>query len=166
MQKTCIVISHFFTTYLSISLLTMPFLLHNIQRHKEFTGKTFQLAGPAEYTYKEVVEFVHDITSKKVPMIDIPIFIAKATGDLADQLIHPFLTADNVSQMQEDAIESSDPNMLGMKTLGIEPVSMDKVAFGYLHRFRPGGHFVKVQGYYGVGQGPSDAKEYLHNPER
>jgi hypothetical protein len=165
MQKTIIVIFHFFTTHLSISPLTC-FFFHNIQRHREFTGKTFQLAGPAEYTYKEVVEFVHDITSKKVPMIDIPIFIAKATGDLADQLIHPFLTADNVSQMQEDAIESSDPNMLGMKTLGIEPVSMDKVAFGYLHRFRPGGHFVKVQGYYGVGQGPSDAKEYLHNPER
>ena len=109
---------------------------------------------------------MHDITSKKVPMIDIPIPIAKYAGSLSDALIHPFLTEDNVLQMQEDAIELQDTSMLGMKTLGIEPVSMDKVAFGYLHRFRPGGHFVKVQGYYGVGQGPSDAKEYLHNPER
>jgi hypothetical protein len=136
------------------------------QRHREFRGQTFQLAGPAEYSYKEVVEFVHDITSKRVPMVDIPIFIAQFVGGMSEETIRPFITEDNVSQMQEDSIVKKDPKMLTIKDLGIEPVSMDKMAFGYLHRFRPGGHFVKVQGYYGVGERPSDGKEYLHNPER
>ena len=99
-------------------------------------------------------------------MVDIPIFIAEMVGNISEELIRPFVTEDNVSQMQEDAVVKRDSNMLTIKDLGIEPVSMDKMAFGFLHRFRPGGHFVKVQGYYGVGQKPSDAKEYLHNPER
>ena len=109
---------------------------------------------------------MHDITSKKIPMVDIPIFIAKGLTYLQDMVIHPFVSPDNVYQMQEDAIELQNTKMLSIKDLGIEPAGMEKMAFGYLHRFRPGGHFVKIKGYYGVGQGPSDAKEYLHNPER
>ena len=130
------------------------------QNHDKYRGKTFQLAGPAEYSYKEVVEFVHDLTNKSVPIVDIPIFLAKAAGTVNNTWIRPFITEDVVNQMQEDCIELQGTDMLTMKDLGIEPVSMDKMAFSYLHRFRPGGHFVKVQGYYLEGQGQSDAKSH------
>ena len=158
--------SHLSLELFSYPQLTLLFTVSVKQRHREFRGQTFQLAGPAEYSYKEVVEFVHDITSKRVPMVDIPIPLAAFAGSLSEETIRPFITEDNVNQMQEDSVVKRDSKMLTMKDLGIEPVSMDKMAFGYLHRFRPGGHFVKVQGYYGVGERPSDGKEYLHNPER
>ena len=42
------------------------------QAYKDFEGKTFQLAGPAEYSYKEIIEFVSDVTAVKKPLIDLP----------------------------------------------------------------------------------------------
>ena len=120
-----------------------------MQHHEEFKGKTFQLTGPAEYSYKEVVEFVSDITFRKQPLIDIPLPIANVTGSIFEELINPFLTKDMVAQLQEDVIEIPGTSMLTMKDLDIECASMDKVAFDYLHRFRKGGHFTKVEGYYG-----------------
>jgi hypothetical protein len=42
----------------------------------------------------------------------------------------------------------NDQGWLGFEDLNIEPASMDKVAFEYLHRFRKGGHFVLVEGYH------------------
>ena len=39
-------------------------------------------------------------------------------------------------------------NNLLREPIEIEPSSMDKYAFDFLHRFRPGGHFTMVQGYH------------------
>ena len=113
-----------------------------------FKGKSVQLCGPAEYTYKEVIEFVSDVTTVKKPMIDVPVKIAKFAGRFIQETPAPFLTEDMVTQMLEDNVALPDPKLITFKNLGIEPVSMDKVAFDYLHRFRPGGHFTKVEGYY------------------
>jgi NADH dehydrogenase (ubiquinone) 1 alpha subcomplex subunit 9 len=118
------------------------------QRNEEFKGKTFQLTGPAEYSYKEVVEFVFDVTQKKRPLVDIPLPLANAAGSVFEQFINPFLSPDMIAQMCEDNVASTDKGLLTMKDLGIEPVSIDRVAFNYLHRFRAGGHFTKVEGYY------------------
>ena len=132
-------------------------LMNIVYRHEEFRGKTFQLVGPAEYSYKEVVEFVSDVTTQKLPLVDVPLPLATAASKLMELAINPFnsssidylVTPDMIAQMQEDVVEVPNSDMLGMKDLGVEPASMDKVAFDYLHRFRPGGHFTKVEGYYG-----------------
>lgn len=131
------------------------------QEHNQYRGKTFQLAGPAEYSYKEVVEFVHDITGKQVPLVDVPIFMARAACTLNALSIKPKLSEDCVDQITEDAVEVPGTDMLTMKDLGIEPVSMDKMAFAYLHRFRQGGHFVKVKGYYMGETGQRGAKDSM-----
>lgn len=41
-----------------------------------------------------------------------------------------------------------DQGYLGLADLNIEAAAMDRVAFDFLHRFRPGGHFVLVEGYH------------------
>lgn len=115
---------------------------------RDYEGKTFQFAGPSEYTYKEVIEFVSDVTTLKATMVNIPTPAAKTAAGLIEQLINPVITADQISQMLEDNIQLDNPELLTLNTLGIEPVSMDRLAFDYLHRFRPGGHFVKVEGYH------------------
>ncbi len=119
-----------------------------IQRHEEFAGKTIQLTGPAEYSMKEVVEFVSDLTTLKKPLIDVPLPVAKLAGRLVEQLISPVLTEDMVAQMTEDNVAKTDNNHLTFKDLGIEPCSMDKESFEFMHRFRPGGHFTVVKGYH------------------
>lgn len=119
-------------------------LMAIVNKADKFAGKSFQLYGPAEYSYKELYEFVTDITTKKKPIIDVPLPLALFTGKVLGQLANPFLSEDMVAQLTEDVLPQEDAGFLSFKDLDIEPVSMDKVAFDYLHRFRPGGHFANV----------------------
>lgn len=108
---------------------------------------------------KEVVEFVSDVTTLDVNMVNIPLPIAKGAALIAEQLINPIITPDQLNQLLENnvvtpnsqfasAVEGSTLPGLTFKDLNIEPASMDRLAFDYLHRFRPGGHFTFVEGYH------------------
>lgn len=123
-------------------------LMQLVLLSEKFKGKTFQLVGPAEYSYKEVFEFVTDITTKKKPMINIPTEVASFIGKFSQELINPVWTEDFAAQLCEDVLPQEGMGYLGFEELKIDPTSMDKVAFDYLHRYRPGGHFANVQGYY------------------
>jgi NADH dehydrogenase (ubiquinone) 1 alpha subcomplex subunit 9 len=123
-------------------------LFELIKNWDKFQGDTFQIAGPAEYSYKEINEFVMDVTGVRKPMIDIPDFMAEATGSFLQELPTPAITTDQIAQMKEDNIVEKNSDMKVLQDLGIEPSSMDKYAFDFLHRFRPGGHFTLTQGYH------------------
>ena len=119
-----------------------------MQAYHEYEGRDFQLVGPAEYTYKEIVEFVTDVTMREVPMVDVPIGAARFVGKVYEQMINPYFTDDMMEQMLVDVVAKNDPNLLTFADLEITPVSLDKVAFDYLNRFRRGGHFTLVEGYH------------------
>lgn len=114
-----------------------------------YAGKTFQLAGPAEYNYKELAEFVADITIMNSTLRNVSATSASLAGRVVEQLVSPVLTADMVAQLQEDVLpKNNEPNWLTMKDLNIEPSNMERVAFEFLHRFREGGHFRLAKGYH------------------
>jgi len=123
-------------------------LMTIVNNHALYSGSTFQLCGPAEYSYKEVVELVTDITTVKKPLVDVPDQAALLVGRLFQELVTPVLTEDHIAQMKEDCVAVDGSSMLTMADLGIEPQSIEKKSFDYLHRFRPGGHFVQVSGYH------------------
>lgn len=50
--------------------------------------------------------------------------------------------------MMEDVLPRADKDWLTMADLDIQPASMDRVAFEFLHRFRTGGHFRLAKGYH------------------
>ena len=80
--------------------------------------------------------------------MEIPEFVAMAAGKVLNETIEPLLTEDQVIQMKEDCVLSADPKLKTFADLNMEPSSMDKYAFDFLHRFRPGGHFTQVEGYH------------------
>ena len=123
-------------------------LMAIVNRHKEFKGATFELAGPAEYTFREVTEYVQDVIASEKPVVSVPTGVAALAGSLLQNVVNPILTQDGVLQMTEDVLRSGDPGVHTFADLGMKPVSMDKVAFDYMHRFRPGGHFTQVEGYH------------------
>jgi hypothetical protein len=47
------------------------------QNYQAYEGRTFQLAGPAEYSYKELVEFVSDLTMNDTTLVDVPVSVAQ-----------------------------------------------------------------------------------------
>lgn len=104
--------------------------------------------GPNEYSYKELVEFVADVTMKDIELINVPVPVAKFAGKWMNELINPWLTHDLVEQMLVDVVAKKDANLLTLQDLDVTPQSLDRLAFDYLSRFRSGGHFKLVQGYH------------------
>jgi NADH dehydrogenase (ubiquinone) 1 alpha subcomplex subunit 9 len=84
----------------------------------------------------------------EVNLVSVPVSAAKAFGKAMEYTNAPAVTEDGVEQMLEDNVARTDPNLLTFKDLDISPVSVDKVAFDYLARFRAGGHFRLVEGYH------------------
>lgn len=123
-------------------------ILEIIKNYDDFAGQSFQFVGPAEYSRKEVAEYVQDVTRLGRPLVDVPISWARRTGKVMEHFISPFWTEDFVDLMLEDAVKLNDPSLKTLQDLGVEPRSMDSLAFDYLHRFRKGGHFTVVKGYH------------------
>lgn len=118
------------------------------QNYEAYEGRDFQLVGPAQYSLKELAEFVADVTLLDPVLFDVPVPVAKFAGSLANQLMAPVLSPDMVEQMLTDVVAKEDPRLLGFEELDLSTTSVDKVAFDYLARFRRGGHFRLVQGYH------------------
>lgn len=106
------------------------------------------LAGPEEYTYREIVEFVCDLTGNKTSMVDVPTPIISGIASIYENWVQPLLTTDLVKRMEEDNVFIPYDNVRTFADLGITPGSMEDNAFDYMHRFRQGGHFKMVEGYY------------------
>jgi NADH dehydrogenase (ubiquinone) 1 alpha subcomplex subunit 9 len=125
-------------------------IMQVIRRYEEFEGKTIHLAGPSEYTYKEIVEFVADIINVNVDLYDTPPHLALLAGHVLNQLPFPTFTADTMARITEDTYikEADAGKLLTFSNLGMEPSSMDRLAFNYLYGYRPGGHFTETQGYH------------------
>ena len=125
---------------------------------EQFEGRTVDLFGPTDYSYKELASFVYDITQQDPVVMDVPNNMAKLGAALTDKLGSPIMTPDMVDLWSEDFIPSmtqeeydSQPKkdkIYTMKDFGIEAVPIEKIAFNYLHRFREGGHFAIDKGYH------------------
>jgi len=124
--------------------------LHEIiKEFDEHRGKVFQFSGPADYTYKEIAEFVQDVILTRKPLIDFPVSTAELAGTVIEQLISPVWTKDMTAQVLEDVVpDKMGAEFASFKDLNVAPESMDRLAFDYLHRFRKGGHFALVKGYH------------------
>mmetsp|Transcript_12571 Transcript_12571/g.16507 ORF Transcript_12571/g.16507 Transcript_12571/m.16507 type:complete len:428 (+) Transcript_12571:53-1336(+) len=114
----------------------------------KYDGKTFDLAGEEDYTWKEVAEFVYDITEQKHRLVNMPGAMAEKLGEFTQELAHPVWTKDIAIQQSVDNILDPDSPNLTFADLDIKPRSMEDVAFYFLHRFREGGHFLHAEGYH------------------
>ena len=81
-------------------------------------------------------------------IVSFPSWLSIAAGTAMDQLMHPWVTRDEVVRMMQHNVAMEDKSLLTLADLGIEPVSMERVAFDYLGRYRVGGHFAEVEGYH------------------
>lgn len=115
-------------------------------------GADVHLAGPDVYTFKEVVEYVQDVTRINKKLVDVPLPVASLTGKICEQMIDPFFTEDMTWRGVEDShlrnADEEDKEFLTAEDLGVELNSLERVGFDFLYRFRKGGHFVNVEGYH------------------
>jgi uncharacterized protein YbjT (DUF2867 family) len=111
----------------------------------EAAGKTYELGGPAVYTFKELLELTCKETGYKPILLPLPFPIARMIGQVSEltaALMEPPLTADQVELFRTDNVVS--PGALGLADLGVQATALEPILPTYLYRYRKGGQFADL----------------------
>jgi len=108
------------------------------------SGETYELGGPRSYSFKELMEFLLETIDRRRLLMPVPWFAANMlgfTGEILGALpfVKPFLTRDQVKNLQVDNVMSDDAK--GFDDLGITPETIESVVPSYLAKYRKYGQF-------------------------
>ena len=94
-------------------------------------GRTYQCAGPDEFTLSQLVRLAGRWSGHERPQIPLPAPLAWLQALVLEHLPGPTLMSrDNIGSMQVPNV--ADPALPGLAELGIAPMAMDAVAPGWL----------------------------------
>jgi len=99
----------------------------------------YELGGPKNYSFKELMEILLVEIKKKRFLIPIPFTAAKFQSYFLQMLPNPLLTPDQVEMLKYNNIVSGDH--LTLKDLGIAGTTIQSILPKYIYRFRTGGQF-------------------------
>jgi NADH dehydrogenase len=108
-------------------------------------GQTYELGGPAVYTFKELLQLVLTETGRARVLAPLPWPLASLVGKLGDIQasllpLAPPLTTDQVALLKAgDNVVA--PGAKGLSDLGILPTAVEAVVPSYLYRYRKGGQY-------------------------
>jgi uncharacterized protein YbjT (DUF2867 family) len=108
-------------------------------------GLSFELAGPAVYSFRELMGLVCAQTGRSPVLAPVPFAIARLigmAGDLQSVLMKPVLTSDQVELLRTDNVAAAD--MPGLNALGVEPTALEAILPTYLGRYRRGGQYADL----------------------
>ena len=111
-------------------------------------GRTFELGGPAVDSFRTLMEILLGEIGRRRALVPVPFAVASLLGKAGDlvaglQLPAP-ITSDQVELLKRDNV--CDPDLPGLRELGVEPTAMEAVLPTYLWRFRNGGQFAQPGG--------------------
>lgn len=98
-------------------------------------GKTFELAGPRAYSFKEIMTITLKAAGRRRLLVPLPFWLAELEAMVLQWLPKPPLTPDQVRLLKTDNVASG--SFPGLEALGIAPTPAEAVVPGYLARFRP-----------------------------
>ena len=100
-------------------------------------GRTFELGGPAVWTFREILAYILQETRRRRPLVNIPMGLARLQASLAEKLPTRPFTRDQLLLLSRDNVVS--PGTPGLPELGIAATPVELVVPEYLDRYRPGG---------------------------
>ncbi len=109
---------------------------------KAAAGQTYELGGPAVFSFRELMELVLAETGRRRVLLPLPFAAAGllgAVGDLVAGLLPPPITSDQVKLLKADNVVSGA--CPGLAELGITPTTLETVLPTYLYRYRKGGQY-------------------------
>ena len=101
--------------------------------------KIYELGGPENYSFKELMEILLREIKKKRFLISVPFGFAKFQSYFLQMMPNPILTPDQVELLKYNNIISGDYPTL--KALGISATPIQSILPKYIYRFRAGGQF-------------------------
>ena len=99
----------------------------------------YELGGPKNYSFKELMEILLIEIKKKRFLIPIPFGVAKFQSYFLQMMSNPLLTPDQVEMLKHNNIVSGDYPTL--KDLGVSGTPIHSILPKYIYRFRTGGQF-------------------------
>lgn len=102
-------------------------------------GKTYELGGPAVYSFKQMLEIILRESGRKRLLLPLPFALANLQAFFLQFLPGKLLTPDQVTFLKTDNIVA--PDALALNDLGIVPDSMEAILPAYLWRFRRKGQY-------------------------
>jgi NADH dehydrogenase len=118
-------------------------------------GETFELGGPHEYSFRELIELLLRVIGRRRLLVPVPFALASINAWLLEQPTHivsclapalaprPMLTPDQVQLLHSDSVPSG--TMSGLAALGVEPTACEVILPTYLARFRRATARARVQ---------------------
>ena len=106
---------------------------------KNTKPKIYELGGPENYSFRELIEILLGEIKKKRFLVNIPFNIAKFQSYFLQMLPNPILTMDQVELLKYDNIISGEHPTL--KDLGIQGKTIHSILPEYIYRFRTYGQF-------------------------
>ena len=101
--------------------------------------KIYELGGPENYSFKELIKILLTEIKKKRFLISIPFGLAKFQAYFLQMMPNPLLTVDQVKSLQHNNLVSGNYPVL--KDLGITGTPIQNILPKYIYRFRTGGQF-------------------------
>ena len=108
---------------------------------EDAAGRTYELGGPATYSFKELLEIILFQIGRKRFLVPLPFGLAMIKAAFLQLLPNPILTIDQVRLLKKDNVVS--PTAAGLKDLGIAPTSVEAVVPSYLWRYRAKGEYAE-----------------------
>lgn len=105
-------------------------------------GKTYELAGPRIYTFRELLTLMLREIGRSRALIPLPFALATVQAAFLQVLPVPPLTVDQVRMLKRDNVASAQ--VPGLKDLGLNATAVEVVLPTYLDRYRPRGHYTRV----------------------
>ena len=105
-------------------------------------GHTFELGGPATYSFKQLLEIVLKETGRKRLLVPLPFALATLKAFFLQFAPNPLLTPDQVKLLRHDNVVS--PTAAGLAELGIQPTTVEAEVPTYLWRFRAKGEYADL----------------------
>jgi len=105
----------------------------------KYDGHIFELAGPATYSFRQLLQTMTGVTKQDVALVSLPVPVAKLMGVFGALLPKPPLTVDQVRVLASDNIAGE--GSAGLKALGVEPTGLESILPSYLSQYWPGGRF-------------------------
>ncbi|MBS0473179.1 MAG: complex I NDUFA9 subunit family protein [Proteobacteria bacterium] len=104
-------------------------------------GKTYELGGPAIYSFKELMQIVLRETCRNRLLVPVPFWLAAVKAIFLQFMPKPLLTPDQVTLLKSDNVVTGGDTLAA---LDIVPTSVDAEVPAYLWRFRPKGQYDTV----------------------
>jgi len=99
----------------------------------------YELGGPKNYSFKELMEILLNEIKKKRFLIPIPFGMAKFQSYFLQVMSNPLLTPDQVEMLKyNNTVSGAYPTL---KDLGVSGTPIQSILPKYIYRFRTGGQF-------------------------